>query len=330
MIQTITRSKIISKNAKQNISRARQRSPDADVKKGQGRDNASPIESSDELSSWRPPSRTEPHKQAKRVDVLVDGLNAMTPPPSILSSTSEMSLLKGYLYHKPPLHVRRTLDEFFYSSLIGSQISQRDQSQIVFKFKEEKNKEPHPKHGSQLLVDASSPDRHEFRTLDQHEQQDIYGATGKEVKEYRNGNHPIVMVDQLWMWVIGTGTPLTSTSGFVILTLLDILITSFPQSCTDNQGTNGMTKREVQANKQSPSTVSTLDIIKQDLKRYDALSPISIESLACLIINSCTGFLDRYRDPPVFPILDIFSQTVNKAVSASPPPTRISYLTMHS
>jgi hypothetical protein len=70
----------------------------------------------------------------------------------------------------------------------------------------------------------------------------------------------------------------------------------------------------IETNKQVPSTVSILDIIEQDLKKYDVLSPISIENLACLIINSCAGFLDRYRDPPIIPILDIFSQTVNKAV----------------
>jgi hypothetical protein len=132
---------------------------------------------------------------------------------------------------------------------------------------------------------------------------------------YKKGNHPIVMVDQLWMWVIGNGELLSSTPGSVTLTLIDTLITCFPQSYAEHLSPHEVSKGDIKESKQTPVTVSILDIIEHDLEKYDARSPMSIGNLACLIINSCAGFLDRYRDPPIIRILDIFDETINEAVS---------------
>jgi hypothetical protein len=135
-------------------------------------------------------------ENSKQVEVIVGGLDAITPTPSMLNSTSEMSLIKGYLYHKPPLHVRRSLDEFFYSSLIDEKIIQRDQNQIVFKFGKELNQYMPQNHKSHL---------DDTLTLTQYKKHDVHERTEKEEQGYRRGNRPIVMVDQLWMWVIGKG-----------------------------------------------------------------------------------------------------------------------------
>jgi hypothetical protein len=98
------------------------------------------------------------------------------------------------------------------------------------------------------------------------------------------------------------------------LTLLDTLITSFPQTYNSQDDcVRDIMAREPKENQASP--VSILEIIEEDLGTYDARPPITVGSLASVIINSCTGFLDRFRAPPILPILDIFDHTINDIVS---------------
>lgn len=74
--------------------------------------------------------------------------------PTVRELTPDQALIKGYLNHK--LHVRRTLDQFYYSML---NTWKRDGDQVVYRYARSK------------------------------------GALERDVK--------ILMVDQLWLWVIG-------------------------------------------------------------------------------------------------------------------------------
>jgi len=210
IIQDVTRSKAISENAGQNNSAEHPGNPFADLKKGPSDDNDSSTESSNELSSSSlPPTIEVVRRQLQQLKTLVHGLNERTAISSISNSTSkrEKSLIKGYLHHSPPLHIRRSLDEFFYSSLVGDKILQRDRNQIVFTtFEEGKDKISYLEQGSKLPVNSLGAVVVEFGDLDQYEEHFPRMSTGKDVQEHRKGNHPIVMVDQLWMWIIGSGT----------------------------------------------------------------------------------------------------------------------------
>lgn len=75
-------------------------------------------------------------------------------------------LLWAYLLDKHPLHVRRTLDQSYYSTLKNTEI--RDQDQVPHKF-----------------FKQHFPDSAE------------------------NGVYPVLMVDQLWLWILG-GSRFTS------------------------------------------------------------------------------------------------------------------------
>ena len=100
------------------------------------------------------------------------------------SNTSEKSLIKAYLHHQRPLHVRRSLDEFNYLSLKESTMIERDLNQVVYKFKEEEQETG----GNAQDEDQVAPRRR-----------------GDKDRPHKEGNYPIVMVDQLWMWIIGNG-----------------------------------------------------------------------------------------------------------------------------
>lgn len=73
---------------------------------------------------------------------------------------ADSKLLQEHLYGKPPLHTRRTLDQFYYWTLQDTK--RRDQDQVVYR---------------------------ETRALPSY-----------------TGIKRVVMVDQLWLWILGEGT----------------------------------------------------------------------------------------------------------------------------
>ena len=117
------------------------------------KDTFPPVDSSDESETWPSSSDAESPTDAQR-------------PASVITSssvsednTSEGSLIKAYLHHRPPLHVRRSLDQFYYLSLKEADIRARDRDQVVYNFAKRK-----------LIEQKENVDTHD---------------------------HPIVMVDQL-------------------------------------------------------------------------------------------------------------------------------------
>lgn len=98
-------------------------------------------------------------KMRKVIDTCTAENIGETPTNSVLvsarqTSTPDEALIKGYVRHG--LHVRRTLDQFYYSML---NTSRRDGDQVVYRHAQAR------------------------------------GAVTDDVK--------ILMVDQLWLWIIG-------------------------------------------------------------------------------------------------------------------------------
>jgi hypothetical protein len=120
-----------------------------------------PVDSSDESEPWPSSSETESTTDAPRP------ASVMTSSSVSEDNTSEGSLIKAYLHHRPPLHIRRSLDQFYYLSMKEADIRARDRDQVVYNFAKRK-----------LLEQKKNTETHD---------------------------HPIVMVDQLWMWIIGNG-----------------------------------------------------------------------------------------------------------------------------
>lgn len=71
------------------------------------------------------------------------------------NASADALLVNAYLNNTPPLHPRRTLDQFFYH---GIDTSARDRDQVVYRYCKARGQEP-----------------------------------------------KVFMVDQLWLWILGTG-----------------------------------------------------------------------------------------------------------------------------
>jgi len=262
---------------------------------------------------------TEMHRRASLAALLT---------PDLKYRTSELSLIAAYLGNNESptssLHVRRTLDEFYYSSLKHLEIRKRDQSQILFKdiAAKTRNHNKQLRHESRLdKILETGFNSMEKPSLDlniwtetQHQTKSLDESAKSEGMESEGGNYPILMVDQLWMWIIGNSEVLSFKRDFASLTSIDTLITCFPESYLDNANPSDGSERPMREGIVLPKIASIREIIDQGLKDYDDPSPILINSFASLIINSCAKFLDRYGGPPDLPILDIFDQTINKAV----------------
>ncbi|RDL33135.1 uncharacterized protein BP5553_08574 [Venustampulla echinocandica] len=125
-------------------------------------------------------------------------------------------LVWKYVYDEHPLHVRRTLDQSYYSTLHSTET--RDVDQIPYKY------------------------------FHQHFEESTM--------------HPVLMVDQLWLWVLGK----------------DTVITSFPQRWTES-------KRD---SFDADNKTDVLETIIRSVDKNEAAIPDGYE-LAKFIINACAS-----------------------------------------
>ncbi|KAH7308294.1 hypothetical protein BKA65DRAFT_415197 [Rhexocercosporidium sp. MPI-PUGE-AT-0058] len=136
----------------------------------------------------------------------------------IIDEAADERLISEHLHSNSPLHMRRTLDQFYYWTVIDT--TAQDQNQVVY-------------HGTRSSNDPE--------------------ATGR-----------VVMVDQLWMWILDENT----------------IVTSFP--------------RRWGRNKPDPSAVHRA--IRDHFGRLDSTQKRSIYDLALVIIDECSRvFFDRTK-----------------------------------
>ncbi|KAJ5490973.1 hypothetical protein N7539_002540 [Penicillium diatomitis] len=136
------------------------------------------------------------------------------------------------------LHVRRTLDQFFYPNI---DTQSRDQDQVVYRYQ------------------TKGPGR------------DSIGTDPK-----------IFMVDQLWMWILGT----------------NLIVTSFPQRWDQPKN----------------DPLNVLDGIIEDINSKTRDSVKSVYDLAIIITNRCSGIFDRHRrGDDEYQFLDMFESSIGIA-----------------
>ncbi|KGO75611.1 Mg2+ transporter protein, CorA-like/Zinc transport protein ZntB [Penicillium italicum] len=133
------------------------------------------------------------------------------------------------------LHVRRTLDQFFYPNI---DTKSRDQDQVVYRYQ------------------TKSP------------------GMGADPK--------IFMVDQLWMWVLGT----------------NLIVTAFPQRWDQPKN----------------DPLNVLDGIIEDINSKTRDPVKSVYDLAMIITNRCSGVFDRHRlGDEEYQFLDMFESSIGIA-----------------
>ena len=162
------------------------------------------------------------------------------PPQGITRSpTRDEMLLRAHLASSTTsLHVRRTLDQFFYPNI---DTQTRDRDQVVYRYQ------------------TKGQGRGRFAT---------------EPK--------IFMVDQLWMWIMGT----------------NLIVTSFPQRWEQPKN----------------DPLNVLDGIIEDINSKTREPVRSVYDLAIIITNRCSGVFDRHRmGDEEYQFLDMFEASIGIA-----------------
>jgi len=126
-----------------------------------------------------------------------------------------LELLRRYLFKRRPVHLRRTLDQYYYSHLADTNF--RDGDQVVMRQLNEYKKE---------LKLKGNRDYEKLKVIQKQEQaierssffsrifQKAWRSRPMKLEEvnsrlfdieqtlYRDRNSPVLMIDQLWLWVV--------------------------------------------------------------------------------------------------------------------------------
>lgn len=195
----------------------------------------------------------------------------------------DRKLLRTYLAMDPPLHPRRTLDQAYYWTLNTTKT--RDRDQVVYR---DTTAQPEDFH----VYDpdkCSWPDHVELNI-------DVENGDSGGCRSCRTNIRKVsrvVMVDQLWMWILDSQT----------------IITSFPKRY-------GVTKNDTSGVHKS---------IRTRLERGRQNQIRSVFDLALIIIDECSNtFFDRTKTPDRQPqVIDAFSDAIGNLVSPHPRSTKI-------
>ncbi|KAI5919149.1 hypothetical protein F4810DRAFT_517492 [Camillea tinctor] len=167
----------------------------------------------------------------------------------IMDSDIEGCLVTKYLHDRSPLHPRRTLDQSHYGALRHT--GTRDRDQVVYR--------------------ATSPSQHNH-TVDDENCQVCQDDSTKIPR--------LIMVDQLWLWILDEST----------------IITSFP--------------RRLSKHRSDPTDVHKT--LRQRLKHVRKNEVQSVFDLSLLIIDQCSrSFFERARPRELKPDpLDVFADAI--------------------
>ncbi|KAL2128341.1 hypothetical protein VTI74DRAFT_9302 [Chaetomium olivicolor] len=206
-----------------------------------------------------------------------------------MSTFRDQKMIEGFLYNDPPLHPRRTLDQSYYWTLKSTKA--RDRDQVVYRGTTMNLETCHRliKTGIQEQK-ATKKAVEQFDDQRAAEKQPQWQWTGHWKKTDEDGcEHckndirkisQVVMVDQLWMWVLDERT----------------IITSFPRRY-------GFNKHDLSGVHRS---------IRARLKTARTNQIRSVYDLALIILDECSNtFFDRTKTRDSQPqVIDIFSEAI--------------------
>jgi hypothetical protein len=117
-------------------------------------------------------------------------------PKNVKANDTDDDLLKKYLFKRWPLHLRRTLDQYYYSYLADTET--RDGDQVVMRSRNHRLK-------CKADFTAEFIDKEEGDIAGKKRKVTSRVADTKKDVVPRDDNSPVVMVDQLWLWVVKKG-----------------------------------------------------------------------------------------------------------------------------
>ncbi|KAJ9148654.1 Ankyrin repeat protein [Pleurostoma richardsiae] len=201
-----------------------------------------------------------------------------------ISCFRDKKLLEEYLHKEPPLHPRRTLDQSYYWTLKTTKA--RDRDQVVYR-------------GTTMNAELA----HRLRTQDQEpvpKWKKFWPKKGEGVEQWQWDNHTewhdkngceqcrsdirkisrVIMVDQLWMWILDENT----------------ILTFFPRRYGINKKDESGVHRSIRAR------------VKH--ARKDQIR--SVFDLALIILDECSNiFFDRTKtEDRQLQAMDIFAEAI--------------------
>ena len=198
-----------------------------------------------------------------------------------MSCFRDKSLLKHYLHHDPPLHPRRTLDQAYYCTLKSTKW--RDRDQVVYRGTRANPCHLHsidPKTrrwncpGRQDIAESAATQHARHRERDMTEEDRVAAELAYKCPECTDHIRKVarlVMVDQLWMWILDEKT----------------LVTCFP--------------RRYGVNRKDPSGVHHL--VRRHLKNIRQEHIRTVFDLALIVLIEVTNiFFDRAKTPVGYPL----------------------------
>ncbi|KAK4175046.1 hypothetical protein QBC36DRAFT_332283 [Triangularia setosa] len=213
-----------------------------------------------------------------------------------ISTYRDQRMLEKYLYNDPPLHPRRTLDQSYYWTLKSTKV--RDRDQVVYRGTnmnlefchrlESQQSTSEEGVWSRLKGKLHKPTGKEdpklnLKWTDHWEKTDEHGC--EHCRSDIRKISQLVMVDQLWMWVLDEKT----------------IITSFPKRY-------GFNKQDLSGVHKS---------IRMRLKSARKNQVRSVYDLALIILDECCNtFFDRTKTEDSQPqVMDIFSESIGNVTN---------------
>lgn len=188
-----------------------------------------------------------------------------------MSNYRDKKLVRKYLHTDPPFHPRRTLDQAYYWSLTTT--SARDRDQVVYRGTRAPASQLH-----QYDIEKQCWPVHNELHIKDDSDCTTCRASIRQVPR-------LVMVDQLWMWILDKKT----------------IITLFPKRYGANKNDGSGVHKSIRARLKSTQ--------KNQIR--------SVFDLALIIIDECSNtFFDRTKTPDRQPqVLDTFAEAIGNIVS---------------
>ncbi len=186
-----------------------------------------------------------------------------------MANYRDKMLLNKYLPHDPPLHPRRTLDQAFYWTLRSTQ--KRDCDQVVFR-------------GTTAKPDDFYRFDFKTKTWPKHEEYEIKGTCPECTVNIQKLSR-VIMVDQLWIWILDEKT----------------IITCFPKRYGANKNDASGIHKSIRSGVEEIGSVYT------------------VFELGLIIIDECSKtFFDRTRTLDRRPqVINEFSRAIGNIVSST-------------
>lgn len=252
------------------------------------------------------------------------GRSRPVPESVAKSDLLELQVVWEFLGHDPPINCRRTLDQFAYPSLRDTR--SRDDDQMLYKLTKERGcAEPEPgrdmhSQGSSAGTSTGKGGGSGSSTTSGSWRDRLMGKTGggagggaaedvAEEETVRNGN--VLVVDQLWLWVIDSRELPSGPEDCVaeyLTCAIDTLTSFFPKRESD--------PIEGPLFQQADLRDSIFNDVSVDVTRQ-CQNALDLAALAAL--HAVSVLLDRSSHPDL-EVFRIFEEAISALVRCPPPP----------